>query len=186
MSRRLYLLLVLCGALMGPSPVIAEDDQARVGREMIQALEAYAVYKMGDYELAYSRYLALAEAGNRQGMLNVANMHALGQGVPMDHALAFQWYLRAAEAGDPIAQYEVGKAYDLGQGVGEDLDLAQHWYERAAEGNNPDALWELGKRDYDHERLETGLVLIRRAAEAGQPTARLFLHQLEAEASHGP
>ena len=44
----------------------AGASQEQIAREMIQVLEAYAVYKMGDFDEAYSRYLTLAEAGNRQ------------------------------------------------------------------------------------------------------------------------
>jgi len=50
-------------------------------REAVEALEAYAVYKMAMYDEAYARFMALAEKGNQQGMLNVAGMLAAGLGV---------------------------------------------------------------------------------------------------------
>ena len=108
------------------------DQQMDVAREMIKVLEAYAVYKMGQYDLAFERYQALAEAGSQQGMYNLANMYAAGQGTAQSNSKAFKWYLRAAEAGDKHSMYEVAKAYEAGTGTQADPQLASHWRERAA------------------------------------------------------
>lgn len=105
----------------------AADDQAQVARNMIKTLEAYAVYKMGQYDLAFERYLELAEKGNRQGMMNVANMYAEGKGVPQNDGKAFQWYLRLAETGDRIGMEAAAAAYRSGQGVEMDTERARYW-----------------------------------------------------------
>ena len=81
----------------GTSP--ATGDQDHVAREMVRVLKAYAVYKSGDYEAAFERYRALAEAGSVQGMTNLANMYAAGEGTERDEARALAWYRRAAEQG---------------------------------------------------------------------------------------
>ena len=99
-------------------------DQDRVTGNMIRALNAYAVYKMGQYESAFGQYLELAEEGSRQGMVNVANMYAQGQGVEKSQEKAFQWYVRAAESGDSISMVEVARAYDQGVGTGVDRHQA--------------------------------------------------------------
>jgi len=98
---------------------------------MIRVLEAYAVYKMGQYDLAFERYIVLAEDGNRQGMLNVANMYAAGKGVEQSDTHAFQWYLRLAESGDRLGIAETAKAYRTGRGVQEDAERARYWEEQA-------------------------------------------------------
>ncbi|EBA00474.1 tetratricopeptide repeat protein [Marinobacter sp. ELB17] len=111
------------------------DDQTRVARDMIRVLEAYAVYKMGQYDLAFERYMTLAKDGNRQGMLNVANMYAEGKGVEQSDANAFQWFLRLAESGDRFGIDETAKGYRTGKGVQENAEQAIHWEEQAGVGD---------------------------------------------------
>lgn len=174
-------ILVLCVLLSCSVATAAEDepsdnDQDQVARDMIRVLNAYVVYKMGQYDAAFEQYLALAEEGSRQGMLNVANMYAQGQGVEKSQENAFHWYLRAAESGDSISMVEVAMAYEQGLGTALDTDRAVHWYQRASEAGNSDARWRLGKRLYDQGNKSEGLCLIRLAAvEGGQPSAQQFL-----------
>jgi TPR repeat protein len=170
--------ITLCLLLSGSVARAADDeiaDQDQVARDMIRVLNAYVVYKMGQYESAFQQYLELAEEGSRQGMLNVANMYAQGQGVERSQEKAFQWYLRAAESGDSISMVEVAMAYEEGQGTVPDKVEAISWYRRAAEAGNSDARWLLGKRLYDQGRSAEGLCLINMAATGGQPSAHQFL-----------
>ena len=109
-----------------------EEDQKRTARDIIQVLEAYAVYKMGQYDLAFERYLVLAEKGNRQGMLNVANMYADGIGVKQNRHQAFEWHRRLAESGDCIGIEAVAEAYRQGNGVSQDPEKAADWERLAA------------------------------------------------------
>ncbi|MEQ5817229.1 sel1 repeat family protein [Marinobacter sp. NFXS11] len=150
-------------------------DQDQVARDMIRVLNAYVVYKMGQYESAFEQYLELAEEGSRQGMLNVANMYAQGQGVEQSQEKAFQWYLRAADSGDSISMVEVAMAYEEGRGTVLDKNEALSWYRRAAEAGNSDARWRLGKNLYEQGRIAEGLCLIRMASTSGQPSAHQFL-----------
>ena len=124
---------------------------------MIQVLDAYAVYKMGDFDEAFERYRQLAEAGNRQGMLNLGNMYAAGLGSAADLEQALAWYQRAADAGDAIGMYEVARAHDLGLGTEADPDQAVQWYRRAAEQDNAEAQWTLGERLYKQGQHSAGL-----------------------------
>ncbi|SNB57092.1 hypothetical protein SAMN04487880_1952 [Marinobacter sp. es.042] len=135
---------------------------------------------MGQYDSAFEQYLELAEEGSRQGMLNVANMYAQGQGVEQSQEKAFQWYVRAAESGDSISMVEVAMAYEEGRGTLLDTSKAMTWYRRASEAGNSDASWRLGKRLYDEGNRDEGLCLIRVAAvDDGQPSAQQFLSALE-------
>ncbi len=169
--------LALLATMAGPLP--AADDQTRVAREMIEVLDAYTVYKMGQFELAFERYLKLAEAGSRQGMLNVGNMYAQGQGVPQSHEKALYWYRKSAEAGDAISMAEVARAYAEGLGVAPDPEQAMVWYRKSAELGNPDAQWILGEALYAAGDRDKGLEWIRTAAQrGGQPSAQQFLAAL--------
>ena len=161
-------------------------DQDQVARDMIRVLNAYVVYKMGQYESAFDQYLALAEEGSRQGMLNVANMYAQGQGVEQSQKKAFQWYLRAAESGDSISMVEVAMAYEEGRGTVPDKGEAISWYRRAAEAGNSDARWRLGKKLYEQGRIAEGLCLIKMAATSGQPSAHQFITGLADSLSAEP
>lgn len=176
--------LALLFPLAGPLP--AADDQTRVAREMIEVLDAYTVYKMGQYDLAFERYLKLAQAGSRQGMLNLGNMYAQGQGVPQSHQKALYWYRKSAEAGDAISMAEVARAYAEGLGVAPDPEQAMAWYRKSAALGNPDAQWILGRTLYAAGDHSQGLELIRTAAErGGQPTAQQFLAGLAPAAGGG-
>ena len=132
-------LLVIVMALAPVTGISAQenDEQTRIARDMVKALQAYAVYKMGQYDEAFDRYCELAERGNSQGMLNVANMYAAGLGTEKNLEKAFQWYLEAAEAGDAIGMEEVASAYRQGLGVPRDENLADEWLARAQATRQP-------------------------------------------------
>lgn len=169
------------------SPLAAVDDDNRNAREMIEVLDAYTVYKMGQYDLAFERYLVLAKNGSRQGMLNLANMYAQGQGVPQSHEKAVAWYRKSAEAGDAISMEELGKAYAEGRGVSPDPELSRHWYLKSAEKNNAEAQWIVGKQLYEQGDRLAGLAWIRTAAyENGQPGAQQFLAKLDGDNARQP
>lgn len=179
-----HLACLLLGALLSTPLSASDDEQTRIAREMIQVLDAYAVYKMGDFDEAFVRYRQLAEAGNRQGMLNLGNMYASGLGTEADLKQAFSWYQRAADAGDAIGMYEVARAHDLGLGTAANPDEALRWYRRAAEQDNADAQWALGERLYQQGQHGTALSWIRAAARQGEhPQAQQFLAALEGDGS---
>ncbi|WP_166268007.1 tetratricopeptide repeat protein [Marinobacter caseinilyticus] len=159
-------------------PSVAEN-QRDSSREMIQLLDAYAVYKMGQYDEAHARFMALAKAGNTRGMLNLGNMYGAGQGKPRDNGKALFWYRKAADAGDSIGMYEVAKAYGEGIGTESDSKLAERWYMRSADRGNDMAQWTVGRQLYDRGEHQRGLFWIRRASEDGSnPAAGQFLRQL--------
>ncbi|WP_162937483.1 tetratricopeptide repeat protein [Indioceanicola profundi] len=142
-----------CIAMMGgvmalalPAVAAAQgfDTRDAASIQAVENLEAYAVYKMGQYDLARERWEALAAKGNTTAMINLSNMHAQGQGVPRDPAAARNWTRKAAELGDARAQLELGLAYERGDGVERNLDEAALWLGRAAEKGNAEAQFSLG------------------------------------------
>lgn len=182
---RILVTLPLLGVLSWPLSAAYDDN--RNAREMIEVLDAYTVYKMGQFDLAFERYLVLAQNGSRQGMLNVGNMYAQGLGVPQSHEKALHWYRKSAEAGDAISMEELGKAYAEGRGVAADPELSTYWYLKSAEKNNAEAQWVIGKQLYDQGDKLAGLNWIRTAArENGQPGAQQFLAQLDGDDASQP
>jgi hypothetical protein len=177
--NRLSPLKTLLLSVMLVTTAVANDDvereQQRIAREMIQVLNAYAVYKMGQYEEAFSRYKVLAEAGNQQGMLNVANMYAKGLGVEQNPSLAFAWYQRSAEAGDAISMLELAQAYRHGQGVEADETRALYWFRQAANAGEPDAQWQLARHLMAEGDADEARLWAERAAHQGQVAAQQFL-----------
>lgn len=123
---------LLCLLSFSPMGQAAEQDsQLNIAREMVKVLEAYAVYKMGQYDLAFERYTELAESGSTTGMYNLANMYSDGLGVDQDPQKAFHWYLKAAEAGNVLSMHEVASAFDSGLGVMRDPAKARFWRDQA-------------------------------------------------------
>ncbi len=152
------------------------DDQERIARDMVSVLKAYAVYKMGQFDEAFDRYKVIAESGNTQGMLNLANMYAAGEGTEQDHEKALHWYRKAAEAGDANGMFETAQAYEKGLGTEADPARARRWYEQAAENGNAEAQYALGMRLIEQEDESAGLAWLRRAAdEHDHPGARRYL-----------
>ncbi len=96
-------------------------------KQMIRTLEAYAVYKMGQHKEAFRRFLSLANDGNPQGMLNVANMYASGVGVQSDQEKAFLWYKKAALQGSEIGIAEIANRLESGLGVIPNSAAASKW-----------------------------------------------------------
>ncbi len=165
-------------------------ERDRASTEAVQGLNAYAAYKMGDYETARAGWEELAQTGNTSAMLNLANLYGQGQGVPRDPARAAAWIRRAATLGDPRAQVELGLAFENGQGVPRDPQIAADWFRRAADQGDATAQFNLGVmlataygEGLEHSTAtarQEAADWLRKAAAQGHPDARAFLTLLEA------
>lgn len=105
------LVLMLIGLLTGAAPPAAAQQEGRdnAAVQAVEALEAYAVYKMGMYDLARQRWEALAAKGNATAMVNLAAMASQGQGGWRDEAAAETWLRKAADLGDARAIEELAR-----------------------------------------------------------------------------
>jgi uncharacterized protein len=79
-----------------------------------------------------------------EGMRNLGDLYAKGQGGAQDYAQARGWYEKAAKAGNARAMCNLGVLYANGQGIAQDYDKAREWYQKAADAGNPDAMKNLG------------------------------------------
>ncbi|EKV31818.1 hypothetical protein C882_3569 [Caenispirillum salinarum AK4] len=145
MRRRLAVSLIVL--MTAAAPVLADDFGAEdtVSRQAVAGLEAYAAYKMGDYDTARALWEDLAAKGNTTAMVNLANLFEQGQGAPADRAAALEWTRKAAEAGDPRAMVSLGVAHEGGaSGLPRDLEAAERWFRKAAGAGDADAHFNLG------------------------------------------
>ena len=112
--------------------------------EIAEMMNAYAAFKMADYDKALSIWRPLAERGNTNAMNQIAGMYEQGQGVEQDLTEGAAWRRRAAEAGDAVGQLYLGLAYETGRGVAQDNQRAAFWFRKAAEQGDADAQFNLG------------------------------------------
>lgn len=106
------LVLMLIGLLTAAAayPAAAQQEgRDNAAIQAVEALEAYAVYKMGMYDAARQRWEALAAKGNATAMVNLAAMADQGQGGPRDEAAAEMWLRKAADLGDARAVEELAR-----------------------------------------------------------------------------
>ena len=86
----------------------------------------------------------IAEQGNAEAQLNLAEMYYEGKKVKKDFNTSFFWYKKAAEQGIAEAQSRVGIMYLQGKGVELDYSKAKDWLQRAAKQGDAKAQNNLG------------------------------------------
>jgi localization factor PodJL len=89
------------------------------------------------------RLTKLAEAGNADAELAIANRYLDSRGMRYDPVAGMQWMSRAARQRNAIAQYGLGSLYQKGIGTKADAVQAMHWYEAAALQGNRKAMHDL-------------------------------------------
>lgn len=147
--------------------------------EMVETLEAYAVYKMGRYEEAFRAWRALAEKGNAQGILNVANMYLAGEGTTKDPKKAVEWYRKGAEQGDPHCLLNLSRAYETGVGVSADMKEAERYLQLAAGAGSTEAQVRVAKRLIEAGETHRARSWLDRAADKGDQGAIALLARLD-------
>lgn len=161
----------------------------KASREAVESLEAYAVYKMGQYDEARTIWLSLASRNNPSAMINLANMSEQGQGVPRDLGKAAEWLRKAADLGDARGQLQLGLAYEKGLGVKRSPEIAAEWFLKAAEQGESTAQFNLGVmlatnygkgiKSASPEQQEEAIKWLELAAEDDHPDAEEFLGMLK-------
>ena len=88
----------------------------------------------------FNRIKPLAEKGNVEAEIALAEAYFYGRGVAEDRQEAVKWYAKAAEAGDPSAQASLGLCLFRGWGCAKDHSMAADWFTKAAEAGNLSAM----------------------------------------------
>lgn len=144
---KIYAILLLPILLCIANPMLANDFTSGRDKNSVQAvqsLEAYAKYKMGQYEDARIIWMNLADKNNTTAFINLANMYEHGQGVERSLPTSINWLERAAKLGDSRGQFQLGMAYEKGLGVERDLQQAAYWFEKSAKQGDGRAQFNLG------------------------------------------
>lgn len=80
----------------------------------------------------FNRIKPLAENGNTEAQIALAEAHFYGRGTETNRQEAVLWYKKAAETGDASAQASLGLCLLRGWGCEKNHQLAVGWYSRAA------------------------------------------------------
>lgn len=100
--------------------------------------------KPNEADAAYfNRILPLAEGGNAQAQIALAEAYFYGRGTPTNRNEAVRWYRLAADRGEPDAQASLGLCAFRGWGCQKDLAAAVRWYSLAAEKGHLGAMNDL-------------------------------------------
>jgi TPR repeat protein len=134
-----------------------QDDEAAVQRQRLPDIvgrvrlgDISAVLELGhafffgegvpaNQERACRLYRRAAEAGNCEGMFNLASCLQRGEGISKDIDMALQWYEKAAETDHLFAPFALGEIYSGGHGVPPNPAAASHWLRIALENGHQDA-----------------------------------------------
>lgn len=131
-------------------------------------------------DLALAALRVAAELKYAGAMFRLAQMYALGTGVPTDMAQSVAWLRKAADADDGRAQVLLAEVLHKGmydQAV--DLGAAANWIARAERSPSAETLYLLGNyyRDVQNDRTKAAAAM-RKAADKGHGTAQTVLIEL--------
>lgn len=87
---------------------------------------------------------ALAQKGDHDAQLALANMYFNGSDVTEDKSEAFVWFKKAAKQGNRAAMEAVGDCYKNGIGVMKSASQAFKWYKKAADMGSKTAMEAVG------------------------------------------
>jgi hypothetical protein len=168
--KRTLLAFALALLAAGGAPARADFDAG---------LGAYA---SGDYGTALKEWRPLAEQGDVEAQIGLAEMYDMGRGVAQDAEAAAGWSKRAAEQGNARAQAKLGTMFATGHGVPVDLSTAVLWWSKAAEQGSPAAQMRLAQAYHKGEGATRDLARAEfwyaKAANAGIGEARVGLFEV--------
>ncbi len=97
----------------------------------------------GPAEGTLEYYKGLAEKGNAEAQLKLADLYRQGKDIAQNISEAAKWYRKAAEQGLQDAQFKLGELYYEGKGIAQDAKEAANWLEKAASQGNKAATEKL-------------------------------------------
>jgi hypothetical protein len=129
---------------LSPTPITDLLADAEAGNIQSQRKVGLAYEDEHKYSQAAHWLKRAAEDGDAIAQYHLANLYALGRGVPEDDALALAWYHWSAEQGYVEAQLWLGYMYFQPLVVSQDYGQAAFWWRKAAEQGNAKAQCSLG------------------------------------------
>ncbi|GGX87905.1 TonB family protein [Pseudoduganella dura] len=117
-----------------------------------------------------------ADGGDVQAMELLASMLFQGRGIAQDKVEGARWIAQAAERGVANAQAIYGMLLLRGDGVTKNEALGEEWLLKAAQQDHPPAQAQLASLQLRRGTVDAGTIaLLERAAERGEPAARVML-----------
>lgn len=145
--------------------------------DFLRGLEGF---ERGDYATALKEWRPLAEQGDIEAQINLAEMYRFGWGVPRDGKEAVKWLRLSAVQGDAGSAYKLGNIYK-GQGlpgVYADPVEAAVWLQIAVNRGNTEALYDLGELYYRQKRYNKAAEALRLSSQSGNLGAIYILGKL--------
>lgn len=159
---------------------VAPESGSALGTDAERCFgQAQAKTRAGDVESARALLQTAAEAGHAAALLQLGAWDLLGLGAPVNVPAAVARLHEAAQRGllpamTLFAQLVAAGATDLTPRFAQ----AQAWLLRAARSGDPRAIVQLAILIPDHpEHAEARTALLRAAARAGEPIARMFVER---------
>ena len=144
--------------------------------------EAFGAFQRGLYLTAHNLAKPLAENGNAQAQVLLAEILARGLGVPRDDAGAAHWYREAALQGVPEAEFQYALLLLEGHFYEKDEMEAMRLMRKAADAGNRLAQFNVAQLLVQERPGPAGmreaLPYFRKSAEAGVPDAQYALSQI--------
>ncbi|MCD4531856.1 MULTISPECIES: tetratricopeptide repeat protein [Pseudomonas] len=146
---------------------IAAERGHLMARNMLGRCHEHGWGCSADASIAAGHYRQAAEAGLDWALYNYANLLATGRGVLEDQVQALRFYRHAAELGHAKSMNLLGRYLEEGRYCPADPVAAAQWYRRSAEGGDFRGQFSHGCVLLASDRMDEGLVWLRRALEAG-------------------
>jgi len=124
----------------------------------------------------FEKTLELAEKGDADAQLTLAEMYKEGENIEKDLKSAHKWYLKSANQGNRVAEFWLGFAYKYGiDGAKQDYKEAAKWFKKGADQGEPHSQYYLGDM-YLHgigvdKNVTAALILYKAAAGNGNEKA---------------
>lgn len=96
---------------------------------------------------------------------NLGHAYDIGHGVPVSLTLAADYYRRAAERGDAVAMGNLGAMHLSGELEDSSEEIGLEWTWKAAMKGNHRAMVRLANIFFQRDRVDDGMIWIRKAAK---------------------
>lgn len=144
--------------------------------------KAKSAHRNGNYDRAFSIWLALAAEGDAPSQFAIAIYFHKGYGRVVDIGKALTWYYRSALGGYTPAMLNLGIAHWTGWGVPKDHKLAVSWWRQGADNGGVSSQYNLGiaylSGDGVNQNIDEAIYWLTQSASNGSEKALDVLQSL--------
>lgn len=110
-------------------------------------------YRQGDFDIAFSNIVPLAEDGHADAQMLLSIMYYKGEGVVSDLDKSVRWLRESAAQDQPLAQAVLSNFYTNGEGVPRNYERAVYWARMSAENGSHLGQFNLASLYYEGKGL---------------------------------